>query len=163
KAPHQTGDAAATLARIVADPAPSMRTLRPEIPAALDQVVLRGLERSRERRWRNLDEMRQALLQVQPGQIRVGALGLRFAAYLIDCLLAYLIYLSVVLAIKLIELTRGGSFDTDSLPLGVYHTLEGAIDFLYFAVLEGMHGCSLGKRWLGLRLRRADLALGAAP
>jgi hypothetical protein len=161
KAPHQTGDAAATLARIVADPAPSMRTLRSEVPAALDQVVLRGLERSRERRWRNLDELRRALLHVRPGQLRVGALGLRFAAYLIDWMLAFLIYLALFIAIKLVELARGGS--SDPVPAWGYHALAGAIDFLYFAVLEGALGCSLGKRWLGLRIRRADLALGAAP
>src|SRR5262249_1537838 len=52
QAPHQTGDAAATLARIVSDPAPSARELRSEVPANLDEAILRGLERLRDDRWR---------------------------------------------------------------------------------------------------------------
>src|SRR5207249_5355169 len=45
RGPHQTGDAAATLARIVSDPAPPLRSLRPELPKELDNVVLPRLER----------------------------------------------------------------------------------------------------------------------
>jgi serine/threonine protein kinase len=39
QAPFQTGDALASMARIVSDDAPSMRMLRPELPRALDKVV----------------------------------------------------------------------------------------------------------------------------
>jgi uncharacterized RDD family membrane protein YckC len=155
RAPHQTGDAAATLARIVSDPAPSMRTVRPEIPAALDQVVLRGLERSRDRRWPDLGEMREALLALQPGRFAVGALGLRFAAHLIDWLLVCAVVLAVLWGYGAVAAARGRPavdiLDRPALP----YVVADVIWFLYFAVLEGLWGASLGKRWLGLRLGTA--------
>src|SRR5207249_7069299 len=83
QAPFETNDAAATMARIVADPAPSVRSLRPEISPALDRVLLRGLERTKERRWRNLDEFRAALLPFVPGRLGIGSMGIRFGAFLI--------------------------------------------------------------------------------
>src|SRR5262249_26080626 len=84
RAPHQTGDATATLARIVSEPAPSARQVRPDIPADLDEVVLRGLERVRDDRWRSLADFREALLPFVPGRITTAGLGLRFGAYLFD-------------------------------------------------------------------------------
>jgi eukaryotic-like serine/threonine-protein kinase len=68
RAPHQTGDPVSTMASIVCDDAPSLGGLRPEVPAALDQVVLRGLLRDRERRWKSMDEFRAALLPFAPPQ-----------------------------------------------------------------------------------------------
>src|SRR5262249_28601990 len=84
RAPFQSGDALATLARIVSDDPPSLRTVRPELPRALDRVVLRGLERDRKRRYRDLDEFRKTLLPLLPAQPSVGGLGLRFGAWVID-------------------------------------------------------------------------------
>src|SRR5262245_8425293 len=86
RAPFEGGDAAAVLARTVADPVPPLRARRPEVPAALERVVLRGLERDRLRRWRDLDELRAALLPFAPGRLSAGGVGLRFGAYLIDSL-----------------------------------------------------------------------------
>ncbi len=60
QAPFDGGDAAATLARTVSDPARPMRRLRPELDPDLDEVVLRGLERDRGRRWRSLVDFRAA-------------------------------------------------------------------------------------------------------
>jgi serine/threonine protein kinase len=68
QAPFQTSDPMATMARIVSEDPPSMRKLRPELPKDLDKVVLRGLERDRKRRWRSLDEFRQALLLFLPAE-----------------------------------------------------------------------------------------------
>src|SRR5205085_2009873 len=47
KAPFQSGDAAATLARIVSDDPPSLRGVRPEVPEALDRVGFGGWARPR--------------------------------------------------------------------------------------------------------------------
>jgi serine/threonine protein kinase len=54
KAPFECGNPAATLARIASEDVPSLRGTRPDIPEALDRVVLRGLERKRERRYKDL-------------------------------------------------------------------------------------------------------------
>jgi hypothetical protein len=86
RAPFQGGDAAATMARIVAESPPSMRILRPEIPASLDRLVLRGLERQRGRRWRDLGQLRTALLRYLPGQLSIVGMGSRLAAFAIDAL-----------------------------------------------------------------------------
>src|SRR5262249_30880958 len=93
KAPFKTGDAMATMARIVADEPPSMRMVRPELPAALDRVVLRGLERDRSSRWKNLDELRQALLAFLPGRLSIGGLGWRFLGFLFCWFLVWFVEL----------------------------------------------------------------------
>src|SRR5581483_1051054 len=72
RAPHQTGDAAATLARIAADDVSSLRKLRPDVPVSLDKVILHGLERDRQRRFRNLEELRTALTPFLPEQLSIG-------------------------------------------------------------------------------------------
>src|SRR5262249_21943891 len=84
RAPHQTGDAAATLARIGSDPVVPLRRQRPELPAALDHVVLRGLERDRKRRWRDLAELRAALLPFVADHARPAPISLRLTAYALD-------------------------------------------------------------------------------
>jgi hypothetical protein len=153
QAPFEGGDAMSTLARIVTDDAPPMRRLRPELPRALDAVVLRGLQRDRRRRYRDLDELRRALLVFLPAQPSVGGLGLRFAAELIDLttrtllgFVAGLVLLRPAIALGLLpELPPGLTFTMYGQPLGFL------ICILYYGVLEGSWGCALGK-WL-LRLR----------
>src|SRR5207248_2998974 len=86
EAPHQHADAAVALARIVSEPAPPVRSRRPQVPAGLDRVVLRGLERDRSRRWRDLEEFRTALLPFVPSRLSISGVSLRFAAFLIDFL-----------------------------------------------------------------------------
>jgi len=68
-------DMAATLARIVSDPPPSMRTLRPDIPLAVDHVVLKGLERDRQQRFQDLQELRAALVALLPKSASRGIMA----------------------------------------------------------------------------------------
>lgn len=151
QAPFQGGDASATLARIVADPVPSMRTLRPEIPAALDQVVLRGLERQRERRWRGMDEFRDALLPFVPGHLSVAGLGPRFTAYLID----YIVMTSMgaLLGLAIIASGWGSQKKMAEMGLRLETQLFSALPWIVclFAA-EALFGCSFGKWLLGLRV-----------
>jgi serine/threonine protein kinase len=84
RAPFQSDNAAVTLARIASDPPPSLRTLRPELSPALDAVVLRGLERDRKRRWRDLDEFAEALRPFLLGRLSLAGLGVRFGALALD-------------------------------------------------------------------------------
>jgi serine/threonine protein kinase len=154
KAPFESGDAVATLARIVTEDPPSMRGFRPEIPELLDAVVLHGLERSRERRYHDLEEFRQALRPFVTGKSLVG-LGLRFGAYLIDG--AVLAGVGALLGV----LAQMESASDDSIALGGISTpwniaiqvLGILTHFLYF-LPECFIGCSLGKALLRLRVRR---------
>jgi hypothetical protein len=161
RAPFQSGDAMATLARIVSDDPPPMRSVRPELPKALDRVVLRGLERDRRRRWRDLDEFRKALVQFLPAKPSVGGLGLRFAAWLIDGVVLYVLGMTVGVAVGyglIAPATRAGLLPDLSPQMAqlVYRLLVGvALTLAYYGVLEGLWGWSVGKRLLRLRVGRA--------
>jgi uncharacterized RDD family membrane protein YckC len=157
-APFAEGNATAIMARVISEPVPSLRTRRPEIPPALDRVVLRGLERERTRRWQNLDEFRAALARFLPDQLSLGSLGLRLGAYLIDSALFFLLAL-VADVDFLSQLTADAETAGQwAFALSTSFALASAI---YFAVLEGTWGCSLGK-WL-VRLRVCTRQGSVAP
>jgi len=105
QAPFQSGDVMATMARIVSDDPPSMRIIRPQLPKALDDVVLRGLARERKNRWRSLEQFRQALLRLLPAEVGVGGLGLRFGAFVIDVFLLSFVRQSLLRALAVLVKT----------------------------------------------------------
>jgi hypothetical protein len=126
--------------------------VRPELPEALDRVVLRGLERDRERRWPDLEAFRQALLALRPAPLTFASLGARLAGVLVDFLLFWLV------ALGMVQLALGGEW---SAPRGARAVVVGRsfsliLFFLYLMVLEKVWGCSLGK-WL-FRLRVGTVA-----
>src|SRR5262249_22993370 len=89
RAPFQErdNDPAATLARTVSDPLVSMRRRRPDLPRALDEIVLRGLARQPSRRWVSLEELRLALLPFVQTSHSLDEIGWRVGAYLFDAAL----------------------------------------------------------------------------
>jgi hypothetical protein len=153
RAPHQTGDAAATLARIVADPVPPLRSVRPELPAALDRIVLRGLERDRKRRYKDLEEFRQALLPLLPVQPSLGDTGVRLIAFLLDTFfLAPAGYGTKMLAKRIVVKSVVGWNPTAAARVDFLNVLLlTSVSLLYFGLFEGLCGWTPGK-WL-LRLR----------
>ncbi len=142
RAPFHGKDAAATLARTVSERPPSLRALRPGLSRALERVVLRGLERDRDDRWRDLEEFRQALLPFAPGRLAPAGPGPRLAAFLIDSLLA--IPLWTLLGIALLGVLGFSAFNAPALVL--------AVQLLPVALLEGIWGWSPGKGLLRLRV-----------
>jgi hypothetical protein len=146
QAPFQHADGATVIARVVSEPAPPPRRLRPDLPPALEEVVLRGLERTRERRFPDLAAFREALLPLLPGQMTIAGLGLRLGAVLLDTL-----PLTVVgHVLGLIRINRGLTIDAPFMVAMAVPTL------LYFWLSEGLWGCSVAKWLLGLRVTRAD-------
>jgi len=145
QAPFQHADGATVIARVVSEPPPPPRRLRPDLSAALEEVVLRGLERARERRYPDLAAFREALLPLLPGQMTIAGLGLRLGAYLFDCL--PLMVLAEVVGV--FRANRG-------LTIGPVLMLAlTAPVFLYFWLSDGLWGCSVGKWLLRLRVTRA--------
>jgi eukaryotic-like serine/threonine-protein kinase len=144
RAPFQSRDAAATVARVVSDAPPSMRARRPEIPPTLDRIVRRGLERQRQRRWRTLDDLQAALLPFVTSELSAGSPGMRIAAFLIDKGLFW-----PLATIAHTQITNTLWPTPDALRRLVVFTIPW---FLYFIALETLWGCSLGKRWLRLRV-----------
>jgi uncharacterized RDD family membrane protein YckC len=141
RAPFDRGDAAATMARIVSDPAPSATEKRPEVPRGLDRIIRKGLERDRDRRFRDLGELREALLPYCPGQTTEAGLTIRVGAYLFDYAL---MFFALFLPAQLIT-SRWAE-------LAIYL----AVTVVYFTVGDGLFGGSIGKRLLRLRVTRAE-------
>jgi hypothetical protein len=154
RAPFQGGDAAATLARIVADDPPPLRSHDRSLARTLDEIVLKGLERDRAKRWRNLEELRSALLPFVPGRHSISEIGFRVGAGLFDLLLLTGGDLLFSLALSGLGLASARSDPA------VLLTLSIAFGFLlrlaYFGVPEGLWGWSLGKLAFGLRVRRVS-------
>jgi hypothetical protein len=157
RAPFQSGDAAATLARIVADDPPPLRSLRPEVPAPLDKIILRGLSRDRSERWPSLEEFRRALLPFAPGHLTPAGPGIRFAALLIDMLIAGPIGAALH---GLYAWVAAGDvrhmWEPAVTMQPTYLLLSPLISLVYYVTLEGVWDGSLGKRLVGLRVRTAD-------
>jgi hypothetical protein len=167
RAPHQGGDTSSVLKRAAAEPAPPMRQWRPELPAALDRIVRRGLERDRARRWEDLGELKLALLRFGPARLSSGGVWLRVGAYLVD----YFVVLALIygLGYPLFLLLRLWWPDL-SIRLMPAPTIQpctwlvtydpgipflaAAPEILYFGLLEGLYGCAVGKWLFGLRVFR---------
>jgi hypothetical protein len=145
QAPFQHSDGATVIARVVSEPAPSPRRLRPDIPPALEEAVLRGLERQRERRYPDLAALREALLPMLPGQMSIAGLGLRFGAYLLDSL-PFMVMGQVVGVFSL----KGGLFFKPWMMLALT-----APYFFYYWLSEGLWGRSVAKWLLRLAVTRA--------
>jgi tRNA A-37 threonylcarbamoyl transferase component Bud32 len=153
RAPFQTDDAAATLARTMTDRVTPLRKLRPDVPTTLDDVVLRGLARDRGKRWKDLEDFRVALLPFVPGRHSLAEVGWRVAAYLLDTafiafaefVLIFLFYLAVR---PVLTAQQHGLLQL-ALSASVYVLLV----LLYFGVPESVWGGSPGKLLLRLRVR----------
>jgi eukaryotic-like serine/threonine-protein kinase len=155
KPPFFGSDTAATLARIVSDPPPPLRSLRPELSPALEAVVLRGLERDRERRYPDLDALRQALVRLTPERLTADGMLWRAGAGVIDlCLFGFVISRGVQAGLSTFA-------SDDSVALRALRgSLNLALFAVYFLILERVFGGSAGKLLLGLRVcagRSVDL------
>ena len=156
RVPFQHEDAAAAMARIVSEPAPSIRDSKPNVSRALDQVVLRGLERDPQKRWRSLDEFRPALLPFSVGHLSIAGLGLRLVAYAID--LALLLTLGAIFAYFRL---RFGSID-EPMHRGapfyarLFSSIQAVLWLAYFVPMDGLLGWTLGSGFMRLRVWKAN-------
>jgi uncharacterized RDD family membrane protein YckC len=146
--PHLAKDGAAAVARIASEPPRPLRAVRPDLPPGLEKAVLRGLERQPGRRWQDLAQLRSALLPFVPAQLSVAGLGIRWGAYLIDLLLFWLAWGALQKWLAPLVGLAGPGLAAGVLKCLAYHVPW----FLYFFLLEGLWGASLGKRWLRLRV-----------
>jgi hypothetical protein len=154
QAPFQSaGDAMATLARKVTDNPPPMRSVRPSLPKALDKVVLRGLERERRRRYKDVAELRRALVPFLPARPSAVGMGLRYIAWRLDRLVCWAVEFVVGWGQVWLMRITGTSLNLDQLFYA--HFLAVLIQVTYFGVLEGIWGWSPGKFLLRLRVGTA--------
>jgi serine/threonine protein kinase len=149
--PYEGSDAAATLARIVSEPLVPLRSLREEVPPDLERVIERAMDRRRDRRPRDLEELRAALIPFAPGRLPAARLSRRLAAFLIDVYACkFLLIASLNLVLVLASRGRlGWSVDTN---LRISVILDILIHLFSFGLLEAFTGASPGKWLMGLRL-----------
>jgi serine/threonine protein kinase len=153
RAPFEAGNLVRLLATVLERPAESPAKWRREIPKGLTRVVLRCLEKQPAQRFKDYDELRRALLPFDSTAPTPGTLGLRFLAGAIDILVWNLALISV----QLLVVPRS-SWLTSPLAFRGRHThvvlsVTGFIlSILYYAVLEGVWGATLGKALCRLRV-----------
>jgi hypothetical protein len=148
KAPFDTGegDVLGVMARIVTEEAPLVRSRRPEVPVGLERVLQRGLARDRDHRFRDLAELRHALVVYQVPLPGFLILGRRFVAYAIDFILFYLGWLLLGWALA----------NLLPVPAVVAQELFNGLFLAWFGMWEGLAGFTPGKRLLDLRIHRVD-------
>jgi len=64
--PYVSGTLHGVLARILADPAPHVRSLRPDVSPALDEVIARCMEKDLEKRFQSVHALLDAMLAAVP-------------------------------------------------------------------------------------------------
>jgi eukaryotic-like serine/threonine-protein kinase len=141
RAPFDRGDASATMARIVTEPAPSAREKRPEVPIGLDRAIRKGLDRDVDRRYQTLDDFRLALLPFVPGHVPAAPISLRIAVYLVD----YAVCFGILVAILYSVTSPTANVLVDLVFLMAYFTLS-----------DGIWGGTPAKQLMGLRVVQAE-------
>ena len=148
RAPFQHESLTASLAKAVSEPPPPIRPKRPDVPAELEKIILKGLDRDRQKRYATLDELRHALEDVRPERQQAARPRSMIMAYAIDCALLGLAGIPL-------EILRGMLLNDQLVgkPL-TFSWLTLLLTLVYFSLFEGLLGWTLGKRLLRLRVSR---------
>lgn len=145
------------LSNVLEQPAPSPRTFRPQLAPGLAKAILRCLEKQPGERFRTYDELRQALAPFSSAAPVPAPLALRFGAGVLDTFLLSAIGATVGLTSLQFGLgsftEMGPQSSSRFLPL-----VAGAfgVMLLYYALLEGWWGASVGKALCRLRVVGAE-------
>ncbi len=160
--PFQADDAAAVLAKIVSEAPTPLRTLRPDVPAALEAAVMRGLERDRDRRWQDLGRLREALQPFVPVELTISDLVLRAGAFFGDTTALFAVESLLIWGLAGLGAAAGATPGVRGLgPLTPWLIVGQRLLFLaYFTLSEGIWGASFGKRLAGMRV---SLMQGGGP
>jgi hypothetical protein len=174
RTPFQAKSIIALIAAVLEQPAPSPGQFRPNLPRELSTAVLRCLEKQPGERFKNYEELRQAIAPYSSAAPVPATLGLRFAAGLLDTLIQGLIAWIVMFVWWFYRFgflhssTAGPEMQTtfsslvlDLLSRPLRQTLPIAFaslvcTVLYYALPEGRWGVSLGKLVFGLRVVGPD-------
>ncbi|MEX2560363.1 MAG: protein kinase, partial [Pirellulales bacterium] len=157
--PFQATQMVQLLATVLERPAPSPRSQRPGIPAGLARIVRRSLAKQSTHRFRNYDELRQALLPYRSAAPTPGTVGFRVLASGIDFVVLAL--LSALLPLLWVRDMAAWRLHFDALstpgpqPSAQLMWLSGLgmlLYLIYFALPEGIWGAAAGKAICRLRV-----------
>ncbi len=152
KSPFSGSNVGEVLARILSEPPATPRSVRPAIPRRLEKIVLRGMERDPEKRFRDLEAMRAALFPFSSSAAAAATIPRRLGAWLVDfSIIAFTAgYLSA-----LVQTSHGMGSDQArpwlAVPFGTQIALA-CLPILYFALFEGLFASTAGKWLFGLRV-----------
>jgi len=154
RAPYGGANVGEVLARILSEPPLVPRSIRADIPRGLERVVLRAMERDPAKRFKDHASFRDALQPFAVSSSAPAGLVRRFLAHMIDsATLSVVNFLTLTwltgLKLSIVELdpAHPGMYRSGAFQLML--TLQMA---LYFALLEGLLGASLGKWLVGQRV-----------
>ena len=85
KPPFEADSVTELAIKINNDPAPEVRTFRPEVPSALEAVIFTCLEKDRRRRYRNVAELALALLAFAPRRAKASVEASPGSSSPLDC------------------------------------------------------------------------------
>lgn len=150
--PFEATDMVRLLATVLERRPESPAKWRPGLPAGLCRIALRCLEKVPEKRYGSYAELRSALLLFASTATTPARLGLRFLAYCLDELLFILPFT----AISIFFLGGTGPSQFAVPQIVMYYFYNTALRLIYFSLLEGLYGASLGKYVCRLKLARLD-------
>jgi eukaryotic-like serine/threonine-protein kinase len=131
--------------RVERDLVPSPRSLRPGIPRGLATLTLRCLSKAPSARPESYAEIAEALRPFVGGHHAAARPGSRLLAGLVD-------YLLVAFPLGLVEILRAFAGSADTSPTDVAIRWSWAVLGMYYVLLEGTTGASVGKRLFGLQV-----------
>ncbi len=150
KSPFEDESLVALIASVLEKPPVDVALVRPGIPADLRAIVMRCLEKQRDRRFRDYADLRAALAPYSSAAPTPGTIGLRFAAGTIDTIG------TLLPAITGLALWND-AFETYWVGHRTWPYILAYLGSLcwiigWFGVPEGLWGRSLGKLLCGLRV-----------
>ncbi len=156
RVPFEGHNLAQLTASVIEKPAPSPRDLRKEIPKGLARIIQRCLAKQPADRFRSYAELRESLVSYGSTAATPATLSLRFVAGVLDQFTLGLVNTLIVLV--WFGTPWGWLNATYELsPEALAFLLAGLVaSVLYYAILEGCWGATLGKAICRLRVVRPD-------
>jgi len=146
-APFEANSLRDLVERIATEPPPSPRGSRPDVPAALAAVVRQCLAKDPGARPGSYAALAESLRPFSAAGAAPARPGLRAAAGLVDALIIGL-PVNILNTWRMTDASGGVSVRIDE--------WTGLITVIYYVLLEGTTGASLGKRLFKLRVAGAD-------
>ncbi len=159
KLPYDADNAVRLIAVVMSGTPTPITTYRADIPPALDALIMRCLARPREERFEDYAALRAALVACLPVEQEPAPLVRRLAAGIIDAWIIGMIGSALFSLFKPADLNMADYATDPRLPLR-QALFALPVELLWYAVLEGLTGWSVGKRLLGLRVATPS---GAVP
>lgn len=155
--PFEGQNIGAVLARILGDPPPSVRSLRPDVPAGMDKILQKALAKNARDRFQSMQQMRHALEPFAGDRTTVAALGRRVGGFILDQGLSVLLFWTLtvpILSAFNISVVGASSDPVNASAVDVIATFASTftIAILYFGYCEWRFGATVGKWLLGQRV-----------